>query len=214
MAPRLTELIRFAGNPEEGNFVRNITLRGLRLHYGDWVLDPKGNSSTQAAVEVPAAVVADGALSCNVERCEVAHVGTYGIWFRRGCKECRVQRNRLWDLGAGGIRVGEATPAKTDVAETSRTLVDNNHIFDGGHVFAAGIGIWLAQSSSNIISHNDVHDLLYSGMSIGWNWNDAPNRTHHNLIEYNHVHDLGHGVLSDAGLIYCLGVSPGSLIRN
>jgi len=28
------------------------------------------------------------------------------------------------------------------------------------------------------------------------------------------VHDLVHGVLSDAGLIYCLGVSPGSIIRN
>jgi len=51
-------------------------------------------------------------------------------------------------------------------------------------------------------------------MSIGWNWNDSPNRTHHNIIEFNHVHHLGHGVLSDAGMIYCLGVSPGSIIRN
>ncbi len=92
--------------------------------------------------------------------------------------------------------------------------MDNNHIFDGGHVYAAGIGIWVAQSSGNRIAHNDIHDLRYSGMSIGWNWNDAPNRTHHNVIELNHVHDMGHGVLSDAGLIYCLGVSPGSVIRN
>jgi hypothetical protein len=104
--------------------------------------------------------------------------------------------------------------ARADIAETSRTLVDNNHIFDGGHVFAAGIGIWLAQSSSNRISHNDIHDLLYSGLSIGWNWDDATNRTHDNIIEFNHVHHLGHGVLSDAGLIYCLGMSPGSIIRN
>jgi len=214
VAPVLTELVRFAGNAEEGRFVRQITMRGLRFEYADWVLDPKGNSSTQAAVEVPAVVAADGALNCSVEKCEVAHTGTYGIWFRRGCKDCRLQQNRLFDLGAGGIRVGEANKAPSDVAETSRTLVDNNHIFDGGHVFAAGIGIWVAQSSSNVISHNDIHDLLYSGMSIGWNWDDAPNRTHDNVIEYNHVHDLGHGVLSDAGLIYCLGVSPGSIIRN
>jgi hypothetical protein len=72
----------------------------------------------------------------------------------------------------------------------------------------------MAQSSSNRISHNDIHDLLYSGLSIGWNWDDTTNRTHHNVIEWNHVHDLVHGVLSDAGLIYCLGVSPGSVIRN
>ncbi|MGE5612234.1 MAG: right-handed parallel beta-helix repeat-containing protein, partial [Bacillota bacterium] len=210
----LTDLVRFAGNPDQGRFVQHVTLKGLAFQHSDWILDPKGNSSTQAAVEVPAAVTADGALHCNFEDCEVSRIGTYGVWFRRGCKDCRIQRNRLVDLGAGGIRVGEATMPPTDVTETSRTLVDNNHIFDGGRVFAAGIGIWLAQSSFNRISHNDIHDLYYSGMSIGWNWGLDKNRTHDNIIEFNHVHDLGHGVLSDAGLIYCLGVSPGCIIRN
>ena len=214
VAPRLTELVRFAGNADQGRFVDYVTLRGLALHHTDWVLAPQGNSSTQAAVEVPAAVTADAARHCALEGCEVAHVGTYGVWFRRGCKDCRIQRNRLFDLGAGGIRLGEANMAASDADESSRILVDNNHIFDGGRVYPAGIGIWVAQSSHNQISHNDIHDLLYSGMSIGWNWDDAPNRTHHNIIELNHVHDLGHGVMSDMGLIYCLGVSPGSVIRN
>lgn len=214
IAPRLTELVRLKGDADAGRYVDHVTLRGLDFHHADWELSAKGNSSTQAAVEVPAVITADAARHCAVEDCEVAHVGTYAIWFRRGCKDCRIQRNRLFDLGAGGVRVGEANMAKTDAAETGRTLVDNNHIFDGGRVYPAGIGIWVAQSSHNRISHNDIHEMLYSGISIGWNWNDAENRTHHNLIEQNHVHDLVHGVLSDAGLIYCLGVSPGSVIRN
>ncbi|MHB8969382.1 MAG: right-handed parallel beta-helix repeat-containing protein [Pirellulaceae bacterium] len=214
VAPRVTELVRLAGQPEAGRFVDYITLRGLTLHDSDWVLDPRGNSSTQAAVEVPAAVTADGARHCTIEDCEVAHVGTYGIWLRRGCTDCQVRRNRLFDLGAGGIRVGEPNMAATDAAESCRNLVDNNHIYDGGHVYAAGIGVWVAQSSYNHISNNDIHDLDYTGISIGWNWDDAPNRTHHNVIERNHVHQVGRGVLSDAGLIYCLGVSPGSVIRN
>ncbi|HTL54811.1 MAG TPA: right-handed parallel beta-helix repeat-containing protein [Candidatus Limnocylindrales bacterium] len=214
VAPVLTDLVRLDGNADEGRFVQYIMLRGLSFHHADWVLDPKGNSSTQAAVEVPAVITANGAFHCAIENCEVAHIGTYAIWFRRGCKDCRLQHNRLFDLGAGGIRVGDVEMSRTDAGETRRTLVDNNHIYDGGHVYPAGIGIWLAQSSSNRITHNDIHDLLYSGLSIGWNWNDATNRTHHNIIEFNHVHHLGHEVLSDAGLIYCLGVSPGSVIRN
>ncbi len=214
IAPLLTELVRLEGDADAGRFVQHLTLRGLAFQHADWVLDATGNSSTQAAVNVPGAVMADGAIDCTVEDCDVAHVGTYGIWFRRGCKDCRIQRNRLHDLGAGGVRVGEESRAATDVAESSRILVDNNHIFDGGHVYAAGIGIWVAQSSHNQISHNDIHDLLYSGISIGWNWGIQENRTHHNVIEFNHVHDMAHGVLSDAGLIYCLGVSPGSVIRN
>ena len=214
IAPVLPELLRLAGNADKGEFVRHITLRGLVLQHADWPLDPKGNSSTQAAVEVPAAVMADGALHCAFEGCEVSHIGTYGVWFRRGCKDGRIQRNLLHDLGAGGIRVGEANMAKTDVAETSRMLVDNNHVYDGGHVYAGCVGLWLAQSSHNRISHNDIHGLYYTGISIGWNWGLTPDRTHDNIIEFNHVHDMGHGVMSDAGLIYCLGVSPGSVIRH
>lgn len=188
--------------------------KGLTFHHADWKLDPKGNSSTQAAVEVPAVVTADGSLHCAIENCEVAHIGTYGIWLRRGCKDSKVQRCRLLDLGAGGIRVGEAKMAKTEVAETSRILVDNNHIFDGGRIYASAIGVWLAQASHNTISHNDIHDFNYTGISVGWNWGLEPNRTHHNIIEFNHVHDVSRGVLSDSGLIYCLGDSPGSVIRN
>lgn len=214
VAPLLVELVRIAGNADEGKFVQHVTVRGLAFHHADWVLDPKGNSSTQAAVDVPAVVTADGALNCAFEKCEVAHIGSYGVWFKRGCKDCRIQQNRLFDFGAGGIRVGEANMAKTDVAESSRILVDNNHVYNGGHVYAGAIGIWVAQSSYNTISHNDIHDMFYSGLSIGWNWGLETNRTHHNVIEFNHVHNMGHGVMSDAGLIYCLGVSPGSVIRN
>lgn len=214
VAPVLTELVRFEGDGDTERRVEHLTLRGLAFHHADWVLDPRGNSSTQAAVEVPAAILADGAGHCAIEGCEVAHVGTYGIWFRRGCKDSRLQRNRLFDLGAGGIRVGEDRLARNDLAESSRMLVDNNHIDDGGRVYAGGVGIWLAQSSGNRISHNDIHDLYYTGISVGWNWGLEPNRTSNNVIEWNHVHHLGQGVMSDAGLIYCLGVSPGSVIRN
>ncbi|MDD4870565.1 MAG: right-handed parallel beta-helix repeat-containing protein [Kiritimatiellae bacterium] len=214
IAPVLTELVRITGNADEGRFVQHVTFRGLTFHHADWVLNPKGNSSTQAAVEVLAVVTADGALHCSFEKCEVAHIGTYGVWFKRGCKDCRIQQNRIFDFGAGGVRIGEDKMAQTDVAESSRNLIDNNHIFDGGHVYAGAIGIWVAQSSYNRISHNDIHDMYYSGMSIGWNWGLEPNRTHHNVIEFNHVHNLGHGALSDCGLIYTLGISPGSVIRN
>jgi hypothetical protein len=214
IAPVLTELVRLAGNADEGRFVDHVALRGLRLHHADWVLAPEGNSSTQAAVTVPAAVMATGARRCVLEDCEIAHVGTYGVWFGRGCKENRIERNHIHDLGAGGVRIGEDRMAEHDAAEASRNVVTNNYIHDGGHAYAAGVGLWLAQSSHNIISHNEIHSFDYSGMSIGWNWNEASNRTHHNTIEHNYVHHVVRGVLSDAGGIYTLGVQPGTVIRN
>jgi len=113
VAPAMTELVRLAGNADQNRFVQYVTIKGLAFQHADWELAPEGNSSTQAAVEVPAAVMADGALNCRMENCEVAHVGNYEIWFRRGCKDCGVYYNRLYDLGAGGIRVGEDKMART-----------------------------------------------------------------------------------------------------
>ncbi len=214
IAPVLTELVRLDGDADEGRFVDHVSLQGLTLHHADWELSPEGNSSTQAAVTVPAAVMATGARHCLLKDCEIAHVGTYGVWFGRGCKDNRIERNHIHDLGAGGVRIGEDRMAEHDVAEASRNIVTNNYIHDGGHVYAAGVGLWLAQSSHNTISHNEIHSFDYSGISLGWTWSEAPNRTHHNTIEYNYVHHVVRGVLSDAGGIYTLGVQPGTVIRN
>lgn len=214
VAPALTELLAIRGETQLGLPVQDLTLRGLTFAYQDWALPPEGYSDPQAAVSVPAAVMADGALRLLLEDCRVVHTGGYGMWLRRGCVDCRVERCELADLGAGGIRIGEATAAALDADESRGNLVDNNYIHDGGHVYPAGVGIWVAQSSGNTISHNEIHDLRYSGMSIGWNWDDAPNRTHHNVIEANHVHHVMMGTLNDGGAIYTLGTSPGSIIRG
>lgn len=214
IAPVLHSLVEFRGETRAGLPVQHVHLRGLTFHHADWTLNPEGNSSTQAAVDVPAAIMADGAVACSLENCELAHVGTYGIWLRRGCKDCRLVHNHLFDLGAGGIRLGETAMAKDDADETSRTRVDNNYLHDGGKVFPAGVGIWLAQSSHNVLSHNEIHSFNYSGISLGWNWNEAPNRSHPNTIEFNHVHHVMGRMLSDGGGIYTLGTQTGTVIRN
>ena len=214
IAPRLTRLVELRGDAGAGLPVESVTLDGLTFHHQDWTLEPQGHSDAQAVWSVPAAVMADGALNCTIANCEVAHVGEYAVWFRQGCKQNRFVRNRVFDMGVGGVRVGETVKAPDDALESSHNLIDNNHVYDGGHVYAGGVGIWVAQSSHNTISHNEVHDLNYSGMSIGWNWGDEPNRCHHNVIEFNHVHHVMNGMLNDGGAIYTLGTSPGSVIRN
>ena len=42
----------------------------------------------------------------------------------------------------------------------------------------------------------------------------SPTTAHHNVVEFNHIHDIGRGVLGDMGGIYCLGDSPGTVLRN
>jgi hypothetical protein len=214
IAPVLTELVRIDGDPDAGRLVEHLHLVGLSVQHADWTLGEKGYGDPQAAVTVPAVLTAKGARRCSVRGCEITRVGNYGLWFSRGCKENRIEQNHVHDLGAGGIRLGEAAMPPSDATESTGNLVHNNYLHDGGCVYAGAVGLWLAQGSHNTVSHNEIHSFDYSGMSVGWNWSDAPTRTLHNAIEFNHVHHVVRGVLSDAGGIYTLGTQTGSTIRN
>lgn len=214
VAPVLEELVRLDGDPDKGRFVEHVRLMGLSLEHADWTLPDKGYGDPQAAVTVPAVVSAKGARHVTIEECEIAHVGTYGVWFSRGCKHNRIAQNHIHDLGAGAVRIGEPAMPPSDETESSHNVVTNNYLHDGGHVYPGAVGVWLAQASHNEISHNEIHSFDYTGISVGWNWSFAPNRTSHNRIEQNHVHHVVRGMLSDAGGIYTLGVQTGTVIRG
>ena len=214
IAPVAKQLVVLSGAPAEGKFVDHITIEGLRFQHTDFTIEPEGHSDPQAAYSVPAAIQATGARYCTVKSCEFAHIGTYGVWLRAGSKDNRVQLNHIHDMGAGGVRIGEGGDPASDNEAAWRNWVDNNWIHDGGKIFRSGVGVWIGRSSYNTVSHNEVSDIEYSGMSVGWSWGYAPSSANHNIIEYNHIHHIDKGQLSDMGGIYTLGIAPGTILRN
>ena len=214
IAPVLVQLVRLEGRPEAGEFVRNVTFRGLQFAHADWSMDPKGYADTQAATPAPAAIEATGAVECKLERCTVAHSGGYAIAFGRGSKRNQVQACELFDLGGGGIKLGEAGQSPNDNLQNYENVIADNHIHHLGLVYAPAVGVWALQSGRNQIVHNHIHDLFYTAISVGWTWGYAANQSKGNIIEYNHLHDIGKEMLSDMGGIYTLGEQPGTRIRN
>jgi hypothetical protein len=124
VAPVTDTLLQFAG--VEDRPVANITVRGLKLAYGGYQLPPEGESSPQAACKIPAVVMADYARGITLEDSTIEHTGTYGVWFRDGCRDCSVQRCLLQDLGAGGVRVGQTGPDPKPAERTSHIRIDDN----------------------------------------------------------------------------------------
>jgi parallel beta-helix repeat protein len=214
IAPALVHLVRLQGKPEQHQFVRNVTFRGLLFEHADWSMDLEGYADTQAAMPAPAAIEGIGALDTAIEKCTVTHAGGYAIFFGRGSKRSKLLASELFDLGGGGIKLGEPQQFPDDEEQNYENVVADNHIHDLGLVYAPGIGIWILQSGRNKIVHNHIHDLFYTAISVGWTWGYGENQSKGNSIEYNHIHDVGKEMLSDMGGIYTLGVQPGTAIRN
>jgi hypothetical protein len=231
IAPRLTQLVRIEGNPAEHQLVRNVTFRNLDFRHADWTLDPGGYLSQQAGVIVPAAFEAVGAEAIAVEHCRFTQIGIYALEFGRGTKHNRIVGNAIFDVGAGGVKLGlpihvpsvaqgpaierfQRLLADEALASHSNVIADNE-MHDLGLVYPGAVGIWMGQTSKNTVAHNHVHDLYYSGISVGWTWGYGPSGSRDNIIEFNHIHNVGKNqMLSDMGGIYTLGTQPGTVVRN
>ncbi len=214
IAPVLTELVRFNGEPEAEPYVSNLVLDGITFSYTAWTLGTNGYIDSQAANNIPGVIRGDFMDAVAIENCVIEHIGTYAIDFARGCRNIRIVGNELSDIGAGGVRIGE-TSARENVAEqTFGNLITDNHIHHIGEVYPEACGVIIFFSGKNTIAHNHIHDTYYTGISNGWSWGYAETLVRENIIEYNHVHDIGRGMLSDMGGNYNLGLQPGTVIRN
>ncbi len=233
-APQAQRLLMLEGHPGQMKFVEFLKFEQLGFEHTDWC-QPEGwhplfdlqhspfplqlagveyAAAPQAASNVPGALVLKGARYCSIEDCSIAHVGGYGIEVREGCEGNRVVGNEVTDLGAGGVKVFGAGAAGPVEHRTGRTQLTDNHVHGGGQVFPSAVGVLLAHSYDSAVSHNHIHDFHYSGVSCGWVWRYGNSISKNNRLEFNHIHDIGHGLLSDMGGIYTLGAQPGTVIRG
>ncbi len=234
-APRLTQVLVMTGDAATGRLVENLHFSGLTFRHTDAVLPPGGwdpracnpgegmrswpndgnyASAPQAAFNVPGAIRFEAARNCTVENCLVEHIGWYAVEIADGCSAIRIVGNEMRDLGAGGVKINGADVEEPRVRRTGYNLITDNHIHHGGRVFHQAVGIFLQHTFGNVVAHNHIHDLYYSGISCGWVWGFMETVCRDNRIEKNHIHHLGFGWLSDMGGIYTLSVQPGTVIRG
>lgn len=232
-APSINQWLIFRGKPDEP--VKNIHFINLSFQFSSYLMPKQGEMPAQAAVNAGAAMMFDYSENIAFIDCELMHTGAYAMWFRQECHNNLVEHCYLADLGAGGVKIGEPYYRNDRRQVTHGNVINNTIITHVGSEFPSAVGIALFQSSDNRITHNDISDLRYSGISVGWIWGynnsmeawtwgvgkygnsmslqtRVVNPSVRNVIEYNRIHHIGWGELSDMGAIYTLGESHGTRI--
>ncbi len=170
-----------------------------------------------------AAVQVEWAENIRFEECGFSHLGGSGLDFVIGDTDCEVNHCSFQDISMNGCVVGSFSPVgyethrpfnPSDDREICRGTTIRNSFFrdvtndDWGCVaIAAG---YVAETN---ICHNEICDVSYTGISLGWGWNRDKVCMHDNRVQYNLIHHYARHMYDVAG-IYTLGNQPGSIISN
>jgi hypothetical protein len=229
IAPRLPRVLQVVGRA--GAPVHDLHFDRLFLAHTEWQPPADYTSSLQAGIEVPGALLFDYAERCAVTGCGIEHIGNYGIEVGVGCADIEIAHNRITDVGAGGVRIGHFFSWETDGAgqlterglkrkaampqgpHSQRITVADNEIAHCGRFTPEAVGVFVGDNANNKVIYNHIYDLFYSGISVGSIQDFGPSIAAGNIVEYNHVHNIGQGVLSDLAAIYTCS-TPGSRVRH
>ena len=213
----------------------NFTLRDDHLHERDGHITNIHNECRRS----PAGVVLDSAREVRFESCTFAHLGGAGIDILRGSRDVEISGCELYDIAGSGIQVGgvdrlDHHPDSEDQI-VERVVVEDCRIHDIGAEYYGSVGVFTGYVRNTRISHNEIFDLPYSGVHLGWGWGeedpggnknmtnsaayhqpmyfDTPTPARDNLVEANHIHHVMQR-MNDGGGIYTLSDQPGTAIRS
>lgn len=214
IAPFIPEFLRLEGRPEEGQFVEHVAIRGLTFLHNNWQLPPGNSNDRQGSSSVPAAVTLIGARHVSFEGNRLANLGTFAVEVMKGSSHNRFTGNVVEHIAAGGFRIDGGTERDHPLERTGHNVISDNRLRHFGLVYPSAVGVLLMNTHANTVAHNEIAHGYYTGVSVGWQWGYQRSVSRDNVVEQNHIHHIGQGLLSDMGGVYTLGVSPGTVIRN
>ncbi|MCA1744626.1 MAG: hypothetical protein LC643_02730 [Bacteroidales bacterium] len=92
-------------------------------------------------------------------------------------------------------------------------VVRNNLITDVTNEDWGCVGIGVGYAHDIDISHNEISQVNYSGISLGWGWTSTVNAMKNNRVHANRIHDFAR-MLYDVGGIYTLSAQPNTVLSE
>lgn len=206
-----------------------VPLQAGMYMVGAYRIRPKGtgyapNLDNQAWIgRPPAAVEVRNAHDISFINCRFEHTVSAGLDFRSGTHDDAIQGCLFRDIGGNGIQIGAFSEEgvethfpynpKDERVICSNETISNNLVTDCGKEDWGSVGICVGYGRNITIEHNELSNLPYTGISVGWGWTPTANCMKNNHIVANRIHRVA-TKMGDTGGIYTLSSQPGTVIRE
>jgi hypothetical protein len=171
----------------------------------------------------PAAVSVQAAQNTRFEFCNFEHLGSCGLDFIYGTRYDVVEGCVFKDIAGNGLQIGKfsdiglETHLPYDPSDEREICayqqIINNYITDVTNEDWGCVGICAGFVRDINIEHNEISEVSYSGISLGWGWTKTVNCMRNNRIHANYIHRYGKHMYDVAG-IYTLSVQSKSYITE
>jgi hypothetical protein len=179
---------------------------------------------------LPGAINVNHADSVSFENGAIKHVGNEGINFTNDVVNSQIVGNAITDIGGSGINIAHpqhvyigdgGSNEKYSASEegvVQDILISNNLIYQPTRLYSGHAAITAFFTDGLVIENNQIQDTKYSGVSLGWGWNNFAEETiptnpttvaQNNKFNNNRVYNVM-TELHDGGAFYTLGSQPNS----
>ena len=170
-----------------------------------------------------AAITVSGARNINFEDCNFEHLGYSGLDYVEGTNGGKVESCIFTDIAGNGLVAGSFSPASlethlpynpNDLREVCTGLEIRNNLFnDVTNEDWGCVAIAAGYVSGIQILNNEISEVSYTGISLGWGWNRNLVCMRNNLVARNNIYRYAAHAYDVAG-IYTLGAQPGTLVTE
>ena len=190
----------------------------MQRNYLNHPLDNQGWLGRPAA-----AVRVVAARQIDFERCRFEHLGSTGLDYEEAVQGGVVCGCLFRDIAGNGLLVGSFSPAAHEThlpydPADRREVCTQQHI-NNCYFTEIGNEDWgcLAIAAGYVgdvnIEHNEISEVPYSGISLGWGWTQTVNCMRNNRVHANLIHHYAKHMYDVAG-IYTLGSQPKSYVTE
>ncbi|WP_270769307.1 right-handed parallel beta-helix repeat-containing protein [Bacteroides ovatus] len=190
----------------------------MQRNYLNHPLDNQGWLGRPAA-----AVRVVAARQIDFERCRFEHLGSTGLDYEEAVQGGVLRGCLFRDIAGNGLLVGSFSPAAhethlpydpADRREVcTQQQINNCYFTEIGNEDWGCLAIAAGYVGDVNIEHNEINEVPYSGISLGWGWTQTVNCMRNNRVHANLIHHYAKHMYDVAG-IYTLGSQPKSYVTE